>query len=325
MGDYPVPWRVAWQDALYGERGFYRRAEGPAGHFATSAHGPVGTVLAEALVARARADGLRGVVDVGCGRGELLAAVHTAAPDLDLVGVDVVERPPELPATVRWLGSPGGPRLPDELAGLDGWLVVANEWLDVVPCTVAEADAHGILREALVDTGGREAAGEVLSDEDLAWVRRWWPSGVEAPAPGDRVEVGRSRDDAWADLLSRLTSGTALAIDYGHTREARPRHGTLAAYRSGGLVPPVPDGSCDLTAHVAVDSLAHDELTTQREALSSLRAPADQGLARTDPGAYLAALSRASHVAELRHPAGLGAFHWVVRHLPAERTAYSTS
>ena len=56
---------------------------------------------------------------------------------------------------------------------------------------------------------------------------------------------------------------------------------------------PVPDGSCDLTAHVAVDSLEHDELTTQRAALHELglhsRTP-DHDLSRTDPAGYLAAL-----------------------------------
>ncbi len=51
-----VPWEVAWQDALYGHRGFYRRTEGPGGHFATSAQGlPHGTaLLASAVVALAR-------------------------------------------------------------------------------------------------------------------------------------------------------------------------------------------------------------------------------------------------------------------------------
>ena len=42
-------------------------------------------------------------------------------------------------------------RLPDELDGLTDTLVVANEWLDVVPCTIAEVDENGELREVLVD------------------------------------------------------------------------------------------------------------------------------------------------------------------------------
>ena len=64
--------------------------------------------------------------------------------------------------------------------------------------------------------------------------------------------------------------GILLAVDYGHAAGGRPTGGTLAAYRDGAQVAPVPDGTCDLTAHVAVDSLEHDELTTQRAALRSL-------------------------------------------------------
>ena len=96
----------------------------------------------------------------------------------------------------------------------------------------------------------------------------------------------------------------------------RPTGGTLAAYRDGAQVPPVPDGTCDLTAHVAVDSLEHDELTTQRAALRSPRLDATtppHDLARTDPAGYLAALARASAAGALTAPDGLGAFRWVLR------------
>ena len=86
--------------------------------------------------------------------------------------------------------------------------------------------------------------------------------------------------------------------------------------RTGSLVAPVPDGSCDLTAHVAVDSLEHHEVSTQRAALRALgfdaTTPAHE-LAGTDPAAYLAALSTASTVGALTAPDGLGGFHWVLR------------
>ena len=62
-----------------------------------------------------------------------------------------------------------------------------------------------------------------------------------------------------SDLGSRVRRGAVLAVDYGHTVGERPADGTLTAYRAGALVVPVPDGSCDLTAHVAIDSLEHDE------------------------------------------------------------------
>ncbi|WP_345208462.1 SAM-dependent methyltransferase [Fodinibacter luteus] len=310
-----VPWREAWQGALYGPSGFYRRAEGPAGHFTTAAHGPLGAVLATALGTLADREAATHVVDVGCGRGELLTHLHAARPDLRLTGVDVVDRPGGLPDAVAWLRSPGGPALPPGLRDLDDVLVVALEWLDVVPCTVAEVVAPGRLAVVLVDpSSGRESHGGPPSPDELEWCVRHWP--LDGLAPGARVEVGTTRDAAWADLGSRVRRGALLAVDYGHTRGARPAAGTLTAYRAGTTVRPVPDGTCDLTAHVAVDALEHDVLATQRESLRDLGV--DPGIppaahARTDPAAYLAALATASAAAALTDPAGLGGFRWVLR------------
>ena len=116
-----------------------------------------------------------------------------------------------------------------------------------------------------------------------------------------------------------MRHGILLAVDYGHTAGDRPARGTLTAYRHGALVVPVPDGSCDLTAHVAVDSLEHDEITTQRVALRGLGLDAGtpaHDLATSDPAGYLAALAAASAVGALTSPDGLGAFAWVLRRLP---------
>lgn len=192
------PWRDAWWDALYGPEGFYRRDEGPAGHFTTSTHGSLGDVLADVVGRLADEAGVCRVVDLACGRGELLAHLHGLRPDLELMGVDVVERPHGLPTSVSWLRSPGGSSLPDELRDLDA-LVLAHEWLDVVPCTVAEVDDSGGLREVLVDEVGTESLGDELTTEDKAWADTWWPTTT----PGDRIEIGLSRDLAWRDLLSR--------------------------------------------------------------------------------------------------------------------------
>ena len=313
-----LPWREAWHTALYGPHGFYRRAEGPAGHFTTSTHGPLGAPFADALGRLADREGARAVVDVGCGRGELLSHLAEHRPDLRLTGVDVVPRPPHLPGAVAWLRSPGGSRLPDELADLADVLVVAHEWLDVVPCTVLEVVEPGRSAVVLVDPRtGEEAPGGAPTDDELAWCARHWP--LDGLPVGARVEVGLPRDLAWRDLGSRVRHGILLAVDYGHVAGERPVGGTLAAYRDGALVAPVPDGSCDLTAHVAVDALEHDSLTTQREALHELgmraTTPAHE-LARTDPAGYLAALAAASTVGALTAPDGLGGFAWVLRRVP---------
>jgi len=308
-----VEWERAWQEALYGPGGFYRDDTGPAGHFTTATHGATGAVLAAALVALARGHGLARVVDVGAGRGELLAHLHAAGPDLHLTGVDVVDRPAWLPHACDWVRSPGGAELPATLTGLADALVVAHEWLDVVPCAVAAVDDRGVLRHVEVDPAtGTETLGRDVDGDELAWARAHWPT----TAPGDRVEVGLGRDRAWADLLARLDRGLAVAVDYGHTAGARPAGGTLTAYREGRSVTPVPDGTCDLTAHVAMDTLDHDELVDQRTALRRLGVDGStppHDLALRDPGAYLQALGRSSAAAALLAPGGFGDFLWAFR------------
>ncbi|GIJ07381.1 SAM-dependent methyltransferase [Micromonospora andamanensis] len=141
--------------------------------------------------------------------------------------------------------------------------------------------------------------------------------------PVGRAEIGRSRDEAWVDAVGHVDRGLALAVDYGHLRAARPIDGTLTGYRGGRQVPPVPDGSCDVTAHVAMDSVASAGervarcayvLTLQREALRALGADGGRpplSLAASDPAGYLRALATASAAAELTDPAGLGGHLWL--------------
>lgn len=308
-----LDWQAAWQGALYGPDGFYRAAPGPAGHFTTATHGALGEVLAAAVARLARENGLTHVVDVGAGRGELLTQVQAADPALRLTGVDVVARPEALPPSVGWQVSPGGPTLPAELRDLDRALVFAHEWLDVVPCPVAEVDDDGVLRVVQVDVhSGEETLGATVDGDDLAWAETHW----EATESGDRVEVGLPRDRAWAELVSRVDRGVLVAVDYGHRGGDRPRAGTLAAYRRGQLVPAVPDGTCDLTAHVAMDTLDHDELLDQRTALRGLgvdgRHPPVE-LAGRDPQAYLQGLAASSAAAALTAAGGFGDFLWAVK------------
>lgn len=310
-----VRWQDAWQDALYGAGGFYRSPAGPAGHFSTATHGAPGALLGAALARLARDNRLTHVVDVGAGRGELLTHVYAAEPGLRLTGVDVVARPAQLDSAVEWVESPGGATLPPtaRLGGLRDALVVAHEWLDVVPCPVAQVDHAGVLRHVLVDRAtGEESLGDPLDGEALRWATTHWP----AATPGERVEVGLTRDRAWADLLARVDRGVVVAVDYGHRGGDRPAAGTLTAYRRGKQVDPVPDGSCDLTAHVAMDTLDHDDLLDQRTALRGLgvdgRTPAIT-LASSDPRAYLRALASASAAAALVARGGFGDFLWAVK------------
>ena len=181
-----------------------------------------------------------------------------------------------------------------ELPSVTG-LLVANEWLDDVPLDVVEQTTDGP-RLVLVDADGAESLGPPPDPADRAWLDRWWPLAEI----GDRAEVGRPRDDAWAAAVGRIDRGVAVAIDYGHEATGRPVGGTLAGYRAGALVPPVPDGRANLTAHVALDSVAaagraagagDTRLDDQRTALLDPRrrpAPAAAcNRARTDPDGYL--------------------------------------
>ncbi len=304
------PWKDAWDDALYGAAGFFRR-ESPIAHFRTSVH--ASPLFAEALVRLVRDTGLETVVDIGAGRGELLRAVHAMDPDLELLAVEVAARPDDLPEGIAWTTA-----LPEAVDGL----VVANEWLDNIPCHVAEMAPDGVARMVHVDARtGQESLGHPLTHSTVsaslaAWVDRWWP--LSAQEPGTRAEIGTTRDAAWADVVRRVTRGFAIAVDYGHLRESRPPFGSLRSYRDGVELDVVPDGSRDVTAPVAVDAVADrvgGTLLTQREALHRLGvtgARPSLDLAASDPAGYVRALSAASEAGELTEHGGLGDFHWIV-------------
>ncbi|MFE5942101.1 SAM-dependent methyltransferase [Streptomyces sp. NPDC056480] len=353
-------WRKATERALYGPGGFYLRPEGPAGHFRTSVHA---SPLFAAAVARLLAEVAEelgtsevDLVDVGAGRGELLTGVLTAIGSGDgapggrtggvtssvgragltvrAYAVERAGRPAGLDPRIEWTD-----RLPRGVRGL----VFANEWLDNVPVDVAEADAEGTARYVEVRADGAERLGEPVSGADAEWLARWWP----LREPGARAEIGRPRDEAWASAVASLSAGRAVAVDYAHVRDARPPFGSLTGFRAGREVPPVPDGSCDLTAHVALDACAAAvgdggtgrrggdggdsggdgpcgaELVTQREALGRLGVSGGRpplSLASTDPVAYVRALSSAGEAAELTAHGGLGDFLWLTRRVTGGAT-----
>ncbi|MGW4212810.1 SAM-dependent methyltransferase [Lentzea sp. NPDC004789] len=274
-------WEAAWHAALYGPSGFFARGEKPSSHFRTSPL--VGPELATALLELlARVDAALGFppvvdfVDVGAGGGELAFAVRSLARG-------------SLAARLRVTAVELGP--PVELPGVQ-WvssvlpcvgLLVGHEWLDSIPCPV------------------------VTGPSADPWITRWWPSLPD----GEQAEVGAPRDAAWAAAVSSVR-GAALAIDYGHLVSSR--RFTLTGYRDGRQVPPVFDGSCDITAHVALDACAAAAggdfvLVSQRDALAAL------GLTGVVSGSgwdWLESAARAGRIAELRDPRGLGGFGWLL-------------
>jgi SAM-dependent MidA family methyltransferase len=270
--------RQGWSTALYGPDGFYRR-ERPAAHFRTSVH--ASPLFGQAIARLAGLIGVGRAVDIGAGSGEL--GVVLRAEGLSVLEIELDDE------------------LPEHLNGL----VIANEWLDNVPCELAEWDEDGVPRYLSADL----TPGDVVEGNDLEWLRRWWPG-----EPGDRAEIGITRDEAWASVIERLApGGIAIAIDYGHVRAGRPAYGTVTGFRDGRECEPVLDGSCDVTAHVALDSLG-GEIVWQRDALRALGvsgARPSLELARTEPLRYLSELSSAGEAGELLDPSGLGGFGWV--------------
>lgn len=298
-----LSWREATERALYGEAGFYRRNVG-ARHFRTSVE--ASPRFAEALLALLPA--AESVVDIGAGSGRLLTDLHKLGRT-GLIAVEIGPRPAGLPAEIQWRDT-----LPDTINGL----VVANEWLDNVPVDVVEQTAHGPRYVEVNPDTGDERLGDPPTEHDQAWLDRWWPLRT-----GERAEVGRPRDQAWTDVINRLGHGLAVAADYAHRQGARFE--SLTGYRDGQLVAPVPDGSCDITAHVALDACAEagrmvgatgSVLTMQRDALQALGITGTRpplALASTDPQRYLLELGRAGEEGELIDRRGLGGFGWLIQ------------
>lgn len=309
-------WRAAAEEALYGPDGFYRRPEGPSAHFRTSVHASplfaaaVARLLARVDEALGRPDGLA-FVDMAAGRGELAAGVLDALPEdvaarTRAYAVEIAGRPDGLDDRIEWRDEP-----PKGVTGL----LFANEWLDNVPVEVAEADADGVPRLVLVGRDGTERLGEPVTGAQAAWLERWWP----LPGTGCRAEIGLPRDTAWAAAVATVERGLAVAVDYAHRADARPPFGTLTGFRGGRECAPVPDGSCDITAHVLMASCAaavpdvETRLLLQRDALRQLGISGERPAYDGDPQPYVAALSQAGAAAELLDPYGLGGFVWLVQ------------
>ena len=323
-----APWSVAWRDAATGPGGFWRREE-PTAHFTTS----TGRVLAAAMAgvlaevdARLGSPSRIDVVDMGAGDGALLTAMAEVLGDGDLgsrarfIGIDVRARPGDLLSSIQWRivehDRDGLIATPDHSVGplrVRG-LLMAHEWLDEVPLDIVQRDASGVDRLVLVERDGRESLGDAVEGTDEAeWLARWWP----LCDPGDRAEVGRSRDIEWARLCSAVEAGTVIATDYGHVRS--DRRPTIRAYLRGTVVDPVPDGSCNLTAHVALDacmSATPPDMAvsseTQRDALAAMELsgalPDPRG---ASPEAYARALEDSLQARALRDPKGRGSFTWL--------------
>lgn len=218
------------------------------------------------------------LVELGPGRGTLardmlrvLAAAGLAPP------VHFVETSPRLRA-LQAEAVPGAV-FHEDLATLPcdaALLVVANEFLDVLPVTQFVRTALGWALRT-VATQGDELVFQAVEPVRLAMI----PEALREAAEGAVFERNFAAEQVAAALARRLAAqgGAALLVDYGH---AGPVLGdTLQALCGGAPVPPLEGaGDGDLTAHVDFAAIA---AAAARAAPVSAFGPIPQG-------AFLAAL-----------------------------------
>ncbi len=319
-----IPFERFMDLALYGEQGFYTRADGGSagrrGDFITSPEvGPLfGAVIARYLDAEweriGRPDPFT-VVDVGAGPGTLarsLAAARPACADaMRYVAVEIsaAQRDRHPDGIESRSDLPPGP--------IDG-VAVCNELLDNLAFRLMVHDSGW--REAFVDIDRTGRFVEVLSSplHDVPWVLpSTAPFGARAPLT--------ERATRFVDVARALVrSGSVIAIDYGIALTAelamRPWRDWLRTYRANdrGTHYLSDVGLQDITTDVPFDQLSPADAMRpqgqflQRWGIDDLVA---EGVAiwteqAARPGLQAMRMrSRVSESEALLDPNGLGAFH----------------
>ena len=254
-------WEQAWEHATTGSAGFYSHSL-PYDHFTTSVEQ---SALAHDLLPYLRTALIQGpirFIDVGAGTGLLAQQISglltpSERERTSLICLDVRPRPAYLSATIDWIQGDARQTITQIPAGHT--VLVAHEFFDDIPCALAEVDSDGVTHSVVADhTHFTPTLGIALdpTSPEFDWLKKWWP----ATRPFMRCEVGTTRDACWRDLTKIVTSGYAIAIDYAHMRTDRVRGvwdgGTLTGYRAGQTLTPQATGEMNITAHVALDSLA---------------------------------------------------------------------
>jgi SAM-dependent MidA family methyltransferase len=198
------------------------------------------------------------IFDIGAGDGALVQAIATMT-DYTVHGIDIRPKPAHLDSRIHWHGAPPEPNR-DALP-----VVVCHEFLDDVPCEVVECTEDGSPFLLHMDDDGTPHRGPALTDPAaganraalMTWMQRWWPIS----RPYSRAEIGLERDRMWRKLTGFAAGGLAFAIDYGHLLPERLvgtwDGGTLLCFRAGRPASVAFTGDRNITAHVAMDAVAH--------------------------------------------------------------------
>ncbi len=244
----PVSFERFMDLALYHPgQGYYMRGEDPfgkAGDFFTNSQvqPAFGRLIAQQIERWRREMGSPPdftVVELGAGRGETLAEVRKALPDVECLAVE------------RGMGE-----LPSRFRGV----VYSNEFFDALPVRVVVKRGES-LRELLVG----------LDDERLCWVdaetldpilERYIQRYAPELPDGQRIEVNLEALRELENIASVLEQGYLLTIDYGYRAEEiaigrRFPQGSLMAYKKHQSQEDVfaEPGQCDITAHVNFTAL----------------------------------------------------------------------
>ncbi|MBA3529409.1 MAG: hypothetical protein H0T91_08910, partial [Propionibacteriaceae bacterium] len=165
MRPRPRPWCAAWTESAYGPGGYWLDAQ-PSEHFRTSS--ATTPLLAEMILTLFDAHPeIAAVVDIGAGDGQLLADLDSRTAGLALVGIDIRPHPETFPDRGTWCRDlwdvqSGAWTTGEALAILDTLdrptLVICAEWLDDLPCGIAQAH-RGVLRVVEIDERGIERLG----------------------------------------------------------------------------------------------------------------------------------------------------------------------
>jgi len=273
-------WLDSWTQA---NRDFYASHYAER-HFQTPVHASTRTahVIANLLsnVEESTTDPV--IIDIGSGSGELLRQLSNLAPECTtLIGVDQRPRPDDLPASITWHQLDILELEADfhDLADSINGILIAHEFLDDIACPIVELDDEVQPRIVLVDPAtGTEDLGPHLDDpaadrylgdttrvEASDWLTQWWPP----TRPLARREIGTTRDRVWRNLTQTIDNGYCVAVDYAHSRQDRVRGvwdgGTIKGFANGVPQSAVPNGSVNITAHVALDSCAGPASTLHRQ------------------------------------------------------------